>query len=132
MGACAGQLAACLRRLREGHREDAFFGLLEMDPRGLPELMAAFQVEPDREVRAFLVEVVRQHRQPSAIPFLGEALYDSEPVVWQEAMDGLVSLGSLAALEVLRSARTRQFPHRRDTDTFLAGVEEAIAQVESQ
>jgi len=132
MGDHAFQMSDYLQWLREGRREEAFFALLEMDHGVLPELIAAFRAEPDHQVRAFIVEVVWQHRQPSVIPFLGEALCDSEPAVWQQAMDGLVSLGSPAALGVLRSARTRQFRRPRDADSFLASLEEAIAQVESQ
>ncbi len=98
-------------------------GLLGMDHDALPELMGAFRAELDVQVRSFIVEVVWQHRQQSTTPFLGEALRDSEPVVWREALDGLVSLASPAALEVLRSARTRQFPNPRDTDEFRRWLE---------
>jgi len=94
--------------------------------------MVTFRMEPDAQVRAFLVEIVWQLRQPSVIPFLGEALCDSEPAVWQQAMDGLVALASPAALEVLRSARARQFPHRREAAEFHAWLHEAIAQAEGQ
>jgi hypothetical protein len=124
------QITGILQQFREGHREDAFFGLLEMDHEVLPELMAVFRAERDVQVRAFIVEVVWQHRQQSVIPFLGEALHDSEPVVWREALDGLVALASPAALEILRSARTRRFPNPRDTDEFRHWLEEAIVQAE--
>jgi HEAT repeat protein len=124
------QIADLLHRFRKGCREEAFFGLLEMGHDVLPELMAAFRAERDAQVRAFIVEVVWQHRQQSVIPFLGEALRDPEPAVWRQALDGLVTLASPAALEVLRSARTRQFPNSRDTDEFRRWLEEAIAQAE--
>jgi len=101
-----------------------------MDQDALPELIAVFSAERDAQVRAFIVEVVWQHRQQSTIPFLGEALHDSEPTVWRQALDGLVSLASPAALEVLRSARTRRFPNPRDTAEFRHWLQEAIVQAE--
>jgi len=103
-----------------------------MDHAVLPELMAVFRAERDVQVRAFLVEVTWQHRQPSAVSFLGEALLDPEPVVWKEALDGLVTLASPAALEVLRSARIRQFPDPRSAEEFRGWLEEAIAQAEAR
>jgi hypothetical protein len=54
------QITELLQRFREGHREDVFFGLLEMDREALPELMGAFRVERDVQVRAFIVEVIWQ------------------------------------------------------------------------
>ena len=117
-------VAEYVRRYREGRRDDAFFGLLEAGADVLPELIAAFRKESDSRVRAFLVEVMWQHRQQSVIPILGEALRDPEPLVWRQAMDGLVALASPAALEVLRSAR--QFGN----DEFRGWLAEAIDQVE--
>jgi len=131
MPAYSAQIDCFLQRFREGHRADAFFGLLEMDHDVLPELMAAFRAERDAQVRAFIVEVIWRHRQQSVTPLLGEALRDSEPTVWRQALDGLVSLASPAALEVLRAARTRRFPGPRDTGESRHWLEEAIAQTES-
>jgi hypothetical protein len=122
------QITELLQRFREGHREDVFFGLLEMDREALPELMGAFRVERDVQVRAFIVEIIWQRRQQSVVPFLGEALRDSEPAVWREALDGLVALASPAAWEILRSARTRQFPNPRERDEFRRWLDEAISQ----
>ncbi|MCU0914204.1 MAG: HEAT repeat domain-containing protein [Planctomycetes bacterium] len=128
----AAQIADWLQRFREGRRDEAFFGLLEMGHAVLPELMAVFRAERDVQVRAFLVEVIWQHRQSSAISLLGEALRDPEPAVWQEALDGLVTLVSPAALEVLRSARTWQFSDPRTAEEFRGWLEEAIAQAEAR
>ena len=93
-------VAEYLQRFRKGDREGAFHNLLEKGHEILPVLMAAFHSECDSQVREFLVEVIWQHRQPSVIPFLGEALQDPEPEVWKQALDGLVTLASLAALEI--------------------------------
>lgn len=122
----AAQVADYLHLYRQGDRDAAFFGLLEADHEVLPELIAAFRAEPDSRVRAFLVEVIWQYREPSVVPFLGEALRDSEAVVWRQALDGLVTFASPAALEVLRSAS------RSATDEFSGWLDEAIEQVEQQ
>jgi len=106
--------------------------LLDASHETLPELAAAFRDEPDSEMRAFIVEVIWQHRQPSAIPFLGQALHDADPRVWKEALDGLVTLASPAALDALRSARNRHLPTARQTVEFRGWVDEAIGQVESE
>jgi hypothetical protein len=124
MIALASQVADYLSQYRRGDRDAAFFGLLETDHAVLPELMAAYRSESDSRVRAFLVEVIWQHRQQSAIPFLGEALHDSEAVVWQQALDGLVTLASPAALEVLCSAS------QSGADEFRGWLAEAIEQAE--
>jgi hypothetical protein len=121
------QITYHLDRFRKDNHEDAFFGLLEMSHEILPELMAVFRRENDIRVRAFLVEVIWQHRQASVIPFLGEALGDSEPTVWKQALDGLVALASPAALDTLRAARLQQ-----RTADFGRWLDEAIEQVESE
>jgi len=126
MTAFTSQIAECLHRYRRGDHDAAFFGLLETDHHILPELIAAFRTETDSRVRAFLVEVIWQHRQQSVIPFLGEALHTPEPVVWKQALDGLVAMASPAALEVLHSAR------QSSTDEFRSWIEEAIEQAQEQ
>lgn len=82
------QIQEYLERFRRGDGESAFFGLTEMEHDVLPELIAAFKKERDSRVRAFLVEIIWQHRQQSVIPFLAEVLHDPEPDVWKEALDG--------------------------------------------
>jgi len=126
------QIVEYLQLFRKGDRDGAFFGLLEMDHEVVPQLIAAFRSERDNRVREFLVEVIWQHRQPSAIPFLGEALHDAVAAVWKQALDGLVTLASPAALDVLRAGRTRQFPTERETDEFRRRLDEAIEQAESE
>jgi hypothetical protein len=127
----AEQIAEYLHCLREGDAERAFHGLLESSHDILPALSAAFWSESDSRVREFLVQVVWQHRQQSTIPFLGEALLDPEPRVWQEAIDGLVALASPAALDVLRAARTRQFPQAAEAEDFRCWLDEAIEQAQA-
>ena len=125
------QIDYYLRRFRQGDRDNAFHGLLEMEHTILPDLMTLFQTESDSRVREFLVEVIWQHRQQAAIPFLGQTLLDSNPQVWRQALDGLVALASPAALDALRDARTRRFPRQLETEEFRRWLEEAIEQAEA-
>ena len=110
---------------RVGHAEDAFHGLLELDHAVLPELVATYRSSRDPDLRSFLLEVIWQHRQGSVIPLLGEALLDEHPRIWRQALDGLVALGSPAAVAVLRSARGH-----RDEEEFRRWVDEAIVQAD--
>ncbi|MBI5359450.1 MAG: HEAT repeat domain-containing protein [Planctomycetes bacterium] len=119
-------------QFREGNRNEAFHGLLELSHDVLPELIAIFRNEQDVQFRAFLAEVTWQHREPSVIPFLGEILNDPEPLIWKEALDGLVALASVPALDALRAARSRQFARKRDAEYFLGYLEEAIGQAEAE
>lgn len=118
-----------LEMFRRGEVDCAFHGLLEMDGDVIPELQDTFQAEKDNEIKGFLLEVIWQYRDKSVIPFLGEALRDPEPVVWRQALDGLVTHASQAALDVLQQARTCDLTVNREKDGFSFGVEEAIEQV---
>ncbi|MFO1457763.1 MAG: HEAT repeat domain-containing protein [Verrucomicrobiota bacterium] len=127
MNPVASPVQEFLGKFRKGDRDAAFFGLLELDRRFLPELMSLFPSERDAQVRAFLVEILWQHRQASIIPFLEDALQDPAPEVWKEALNGLVTLASPAVLGVLRRAKSR----RSDSNEFLRWVDEAIDQVDA-
>lgn len=131
MQTIASQISDYLTCFKE-KREVAFFGLIEMGPEALPELISAFRNEHDSEIREFLIEVIWQHRQPSTVPFLGEALYHCDPAVWKQALDGLVTLASPQALEVLKTAKARQFSQQRDMEEFQCWLDEAIEQAESE
>ncbi len=126
------EVAEHLDRFRAGDREGAFFGLIETGVAILPDLIAAFHGEQDARVREFLVEVIWQNREPSVIPFLGEALHDPEAAVWKQALDGLVALATPAALDTLRAAAERQSATPERTGEFREWLAEGIAQVESQ
>jgi hypothetical protein len=132
MPSFAQQIAYHLQQFRQGNADAAFHGLEEMEHGVLPDLIAEFRATKDVKSRAFLLNVIWQHRQQSVIPFLGEALFDSEPIVWRKALDGLVALASPAALEVLRAAKERQFSSRQDSEEFLNWIQEAIEQVETE
>ncbi len=119
-----------VEKFRNGDEESAFFNLLEMPGDVLPDLIASFRNERLPKTRAFLVKVAWQRRDPTAVPFLGEALNDTRETVWQEALDGLVTFASPEALEILRQARSRKFNSEAATKRFHLWLEEAIQQVQ--
>jgi hypothetical protein len=128
MQTTAAQIADYLQRFRCGDIRTAFFGLLEMEHEVVPELISVFHNEKESDIRAFLVEVIWQHRQPSVIPFLAEALFDPEAAVWKQALDGLVTLASPAALAVLQAAKACQFATHEQKTEFVNWLDEAINQ----
>jgi hypothetical protein len=130
MGPAEEMVSHHLALWRDGKRDDAFFGLIDADPAIIPALISAFRAESGVEARAFLVEVVWQRRLPSTIPFLAEVLHDAEPAVWQEAMDGLVTLALPEALAALRSARRRPFTVQQEANDFRDSLEDAIEEAE--
>jgi hypothetical protein len=83
----------------------------------------AYSRENDIVVRAMIVEAIWQHRQQSVISFLADALRDPAPMVWKQALDGLVALASPEVMTVLRSAANREIEAERR-----AWIEEAIEQ----
>jgi hypothetical protein len=128
----APQIDYYLEMFRSGDTDNAFHGLLEIDSDILPELIQVFRASHDLGVRELLVEVIWEYRDHSVLPFLGEVLFDSEPGIWRQALNGLVTLASPAALDALRAARAREFPRQRETEEFRRWLEEAIAQAETK
>jgi len=106
--------------------EGAFHNLIEIDHAVVPYLISAFQAETDDAIRAVLVEIIWQHRQPETDKFLLEALEDSSPKVWKNALDGLVTLGSPEVATKLESIRKRvatKWPDR------ICWIDEALGQI---
>jgi hypothetical protein len=99
-------LAFYLKQLREGRDvDDASHSLMEGDQDLLAPLMAACTQEENRHIRPDIVRCIWQHRNPTVIRFLGQLLHDSEPAVWQEALDGLVAIGGSEAIVAVESSR---------------------------
>jgi hypothetical protein len=130
MSVRAAAIAYYLERYRQGHGDDAFHGLLELEHAVVPELAEAFHASTDTPERVLLLKVIWQHRQHSTIPLLAKALLNGEPEVWQEAMDGLVALASPDSLAALRRARSRPFIDERERQQFSQWLQEAIEQAE--
>jgi hypothetical protein len=115
-----------IQRFREGDQEGAFFGLLEMA--ATADLVGLFQLTTERDLRRFLAHTIRNMNDPAAVSFFEEAVYDADPEVSKEGMDGLVSLATQSSLEILEAAKNRQFGDQNDTLRFREWVEEAIEQ----
>jgi hypothetical protein len=117
-----------LQRLKAGDFETAFHALTEVCHSVVPRLIIAYQREDSASVRAELVTIIWSHRRPETSTFLGEALNDPSPKVWKNALDGLVTLRTTSALDILTKALDRQLPSKRQTEEFRQWVREAIAQ----
>ncbi len=117
-----------LEAFRRGDRDSAFFGLINHVDNLLPHLIKVFQSETDPQVRAFLVEVIWQQRDRSAIPTLAAALNDPDGRVWREALNGLVTLASPESVEAMKMARGRKFRTAHEQGKFNTWLEEAIDQ----
>ncbi len=119
-----------IKRLKGPDSDDAYYSLIEADDGIIPILIERFRSEKDSAIRSELVEIIWQHRNLDTVEFLSEALEDTAPQVWKNALDGLVALAGPKAMQVLRSAQNRVFPKQRQTDEFQAWLKEAIEQAE--
>jgi HEAT repeat protein len=124
------EIKQIVESFRSGDEESAFFTLIELSEDVLPTLIEIFRAEQAPGVRAFLVKVAWERRDEAVIPFLGEALRESEEEVWQQALDGLVAFASPQSLEILQSARARTFSEAADDKRLGLWLDEAIQQVE--
>ena len=109
--------------------EDAYFALVEATQAILPILVRAFRAEPDPMKRARILEIIWQQRQASAIPVLGEALYDPSDLVWKQALDGLVTLDLPECRPAIARARERQLGSDAEAESFRNFLDEALDQL---
>jgi hypothetical protein len=121
-------ILSLIDRFRSGDEEAALHGLIELPDNALAELIEYFRSEELAPIRALIVKALWERRD-SSITFLGEALRDPEEEVWQEALDGLVTLGSTQSLEVLQTAKTSGSSRQGNDRRFQLWIEEAIEQV---
>ena len=124
------EIKQIVANFRSGDEESAFFTLIELPGDVLPALIEIFRGERTAAVRAFLVKVAWERREEAVIPFLGEALNESEEEVWQQALDGLVAFASPQSLEILQSARARVCSDSSNDKQLRLWLDEAIQQVE--
>jgi hypothetical protein len=116
-----------LELARTGHREAAFHGLFDLGATIAPRLAEIYRTEGDPKVRDLLVEVAWQLRSPASLTLLGEALRDPEPIVWKQALDGLVTLASTESLRTLEAARdVVRVPGDDDFASWLEGAIEDV------
>jgi hypothetical protein len=123
------QIQYYVEQYRKGDQETAFHGLIELGHEATARLIECFHKSSDNHLRTFIVRVIRNYQDPSSVDFFKDALFDPNPDVWKEAMDGLVSLASQPSMEALQSARERCFANPQDMNMFRDWLEEAIQQI---
>ena len=106
--------------------ENAYFALIEAPRAILPHLVTAFRSEIDGAKRSTILNVIWEHRDPSTIPLIGEALRDESPLVWKQALDGLVAIGGPACISTIQAAHDRPFNREADQMTFREFLDEAL------
>jgi HEAT repeat protein len=116
-------------RMKTDDAESAACALEFADHAVLPILGEAYRSERDTEVRERIIEIVGQHRVPSAIRILAEALYDDSSLVWKKALDGLVTLNQPECVRAIEAARNRAFRREKDSEYFQEWLDEAIQQL---
>ncbi len=116
-----------IARLIGPERDDAFHSLVEADNIVVPYLIDAFKGEQNIAVRTELIEIIWQHRLPETIEFLSDVLDDKNPEIWKRALDGLVSIGGLPAIDAILSAQQRP---QRDQQR-MKWLNEALEQIKS-
>jgi HEAT repeat protein len=116
-------------RMKAEDAESAACALEFADHAILPILGRHLKEEHDAEVRERIIEIIGQHRVPSAIPILAEALFDEFPLVWKKALDGLVTLDRPECMQAIEAARNRFFRRAKDSEYFQEWVDEAIQQL---
>lgn len=95
----------------------------------VPQLMADFWRAPDPRVRARLVQVIAEARLESSLTFLAEAMDDLYDATWMNALDGIVAIGGMPAVNILHdlfftmnSDDHRKFWIREALDQVLATI----------
>jgi HEAT repeat protein len=120
-----GMIAEWIAALHGSSSEQSFCRL-KSAPEALRHLIEALDREPDARRRATLVHFLWQLRDPAALPTIATALEDVDERVWKEALDGVITLGSQAALELLEARRGVQ---SSSSSVKRRWLEEAIDQV---
>ncbi|RPI78914.1 MAG: HEAT repeat domain-containing protein [Desulfobacteraceae bacterium] len=95
----------------------------------LPYFSAAFEHEQDPQRRALLIEIIWEFRDIAVLPALSAALNDPSPLVWKEALNGLVVLDSEDCVKVIEAAKARPFKKEKDSIYFREWLNEAIQQL---
>ena len=105
MSSLEEQVAYWIERLDGPESDAAFFGLIECPDAAVPLLINAYAREGRAAVKAAIVAVVCEFRQPETVEFLSKALAEDDADIWKAALDGLVSLGNGNALAILQKAQ---------------------------
>lgn len=114
-------------------KEGTFFYLLDLPRAALPLLFRELDLPANRRIAPEILRGLWESRDPRVVDRLGQALHDSDPRLWKEALNGLVAIAGPASLSCLRETRdliaTRgTLPNGLD----LAWVDEAIEQASAR
>jgi hypothetical protein len=89
---------------RAGDSDAAFHGLRDLPQVSLNDLTVTFRSENDPEIRGLILRVAKDRRVAESLELFSEAITDPNQQVFEEAMDGLVSLGTPDAKTALNSS----------------------------
>ena len=128
LGEYVDHLLSQVRTKADG-AESAACALEFADHAILPILGRHLKEERDAEVRERIIEIIGEHRVPTALPILAEALFDESPLVWKKALDGLVTLDLPECVNAIAAARSRAFGREKDSQYFQEWLDEAIQQL---
>jgi len=106
----------------------ALCNLTSLGTAAISLVAAAYDRETEPRRRTALVRALWQFYDTAAFPALATALRDPDDRVWKEALDGIVTLGGPAALEVLQAARAKVTTFT-DAGVRHQWIDEAVEQV---
>ncbi len=117
-----------LRQLRAGDFDSAFHGLIDLDPAVVHLLIAAYHAETSASICASLLRIISEFRTPSALPLLAEALRCRRDDQWKQALDGLVRLASVEAIQTLEAVIRDEAVAPNPESSYIDWVREALDQ----
>ena len=121
-------IAHYLHQFRQSKSEDAFFALIHLDESQVPNLINAYRDETNADIQALLVEIISHYKQPTSLGLLTNALQSPNPQVWKNALDGIVSIGGQASIQVLEEEKQRLLVEKHFSER-LEWIEEALQQI---
>jgi hypothetical protein len=105
LGTLEKRVSGLVEQLHGRAGDRALCNLISLGTAAIPLVAALYDRESQPRRRATIVHAVWEFRDSSALPALATALRDPDDRVWEEALDGIVTIGSPVALEVLEAAR---------------------------
>jgi HEAT repeat protein len=113
--------------LNKGDFESAHCGLTALGAGVISKLEAAYAQSGDPSIRAALVRITWEFRDPRSLPLLTRALRDADDDVQKTALDGLVTVGGAGAREVIDAALLAEDAHSERAEW----LREALGQLEA-
>jgi HEAT repeat protein len=118
-------ISAQVEKLASPEAHEAIANLLALSPLAIPNLIEQFWSARNPDIRSTVVFVIAQFADESAMEFFIEAMDDVHEQTWMNALDGLVNIGSAAAIKRL----TRFMVTLNPDDIRGAWTMEAIEQI---